>query len=96
MTTLTLPTLPLRSQATLCNAWLRDRLDQLLPELMARANLDSWIVIAREYNEDPVIMTLLPEPEMAARRRTVLLFTRRADGSVERLSIGWALPLPRP
>jgi len=88
MTMIAMPTLPLRGQATLRNAWLRDRLDQLLPELMARANLDSWIVIAREYNEDPVIMTLLPEPEMAARRRTILLFTRRADGSVERLAIG--------
>ena len=47
---------------------------------MARTNLDAWIVAAREYNEDPVIM-LLPEPAMAARRRTILLFQRRADGS---------------
>ena len=77
--------LPLRAQADLRNDWLRERLDTLLPELMARVGLDAWIVAAREYNEDPVIMTLLPEPSMAARRRAILLFQRRADGGVERL-----------
>lgn len=82
------PTLPLREQAPLRNRWLRERLDALLPELMARAGLDMWIVAAREYNEDPVIMTLIPEPEMSARRRTILVFSRRPDGSVERLTLG--------
>lgn len=82
------PTLPLREQAALRNRWLRERLEQLLPELMARAGLDLWLVVAREYNEDPLIMSLLPEPEMAARRRTILLFARRNDGSVERLTLG--------
>src|SRR6187399_1450568 len=79
--------LRLRAQADLRNAWLRERLDTLLPELMERTGFDAWIVDAREYNEDPVIMTLLPEPAMAARRRAILLFHRRADGSVERLTL---------
>src|SRR5262245_43629813 len=79
--------LPLRAQAELRNAWLRERLDTLLPELMAREGFDLWIVAAREYNEDPVIMTLLPEPAMAARRRTILVFARRADGGVDRLTL---------
>jgi Xaa-Pro aminopeptidase len=82
------PILPLREQATLRNRWLRERLDALLPELMARAGLDMWLVVAREYNEDPVIMSLIPAPEMSARRRTILLFHRREDGIVERLTIG--------
>lgn len=82
------PSLPLREQAATHNAWLRERLEQILPELMARAGLDMWLVIAREYNEDPVIMSLLPLPEMAARRRTILVFARRPDGSVERLTLG--------
>src|SRR6266545_4693529 len=68
--------LPLRAQADLRNDWLRERLDTLLPELMARAGFDAWIVAAREYNEDPVIMSLLPEPAMAARRRAILLRER--------------------
>jgi hypothetical protein len=79
--------LPLRKQAELRNTWLRERLDTLIPELMAREGFDAWIVAAREYNEDPVIMTLLPEPSMAARRRAILLFSRRADGGVERITL---------
>lgn len=79
--------LPLRAQADIRNAWLRERLDTVLPQLMAREGFDMWIVAAREYNEDPVIMTLLPEPAMAARRRTILVFTRGTDGCVERLTI---------
>lgn len=82
------PILPLREQAPQRNRWLRARLDTLLPELMERAGLDVWIVAAREYNEDPVIMTLIPAPEMSARRRTILVFNRRSDGTVERLTLG--------
>lgn len=79
--------LPLRAQADLRNAWLTERLEVILPEIMAREGFDMWITAAREYNEDPVIMTLLPEPAMAARRRTILVFTRQPDGTVERLTI---------
>ena len=45
-----------------------------------------WIVICREYNEDPVLMSLLPATSMSARRRTILLFAR-ADDAVERLTL---------
>lgn len=79
--------LPLRAQAQVRNDWLKQRLDDALPKLMAREGFDMWIVAAREYNEDPVIMTLLPEPSMAARRRTILVFSRKPDGSVERITI---------
>lgn len=82
------PILPLREQAILRNRWLRERLDTVLPALMERARLDMWLVVAREYNEDPVIMSLIPEPEMSARRRTILVFHRRPDGTVERLTLG--------
>ena len=80
--------LSLRAQAEVQNKWLRQRLDEVLPEIMQREGLDMWVVVAREYNEDPVLMSLLPEPEMSARRRTILVFSRRADGSVERLTLG--------
>jgi hypothetical protein len=79
--------LPLRARAERRNAWLRRRLETVLPEIMRREGMDMWIFAAREYNEDPVIMTLLPEPAMAARRRTILVLTRRPDGSVERLTL---------
>lgn len=79
--------LPLRAQMPVRNAWLRQRLDEFLPQLLAREGIDMWIIDAREYNEDPVIMSLLPEPAMSARRRTILVFYRKADGTVERLTI---------
>jgi hypothetical protein len=79
--------LPLRQQATIRNQWLKERLDHFLPTLMQREGFDLWIIAAREYNEDPVIMTFLPEPAMAARRRTILLFSLKRDGTVERLTL---------
>jgi hypothetical protein len=80
--------LPLRAQMDVRNSWLRQRLDAVIPELMEREGIDMWIVACREYNEDPVILTLLPQPVMSARRRMVLVFSRGADGSVERLVVG--------
>jgi hypothetical protein len=79
--------LPLRTRAEVVNGWLTQRLEKVLPEIMGRESLDMWIVIAREYNEDPVIMTLLPEPAMSARRRTVLVFCLSEDGSLDRLTL---------
>ena len=64
-----------------------ERLETVVPMLMKREGFDMWIIAAREYNEDPVIMSLLPEPMMAARRRTILVFYRGPDGAVERLTI---------
>ena len=63
--------LPLRAQMEVRNRWLEERLETVLPGVMSREGVDMWIIAAREYNEDPVIMTLLPEPSMAARRRTM-------------------------
>ena len=79
--------LPLRARAEVCNAWLEQRLTEVLPEVMEREGFDMWIVAAREYNEDPVIMTLVPEPAMSARRRTILVFSRGQDGAFERLTL---------
>ena len=85
--------LPLRQRDTITNQWLKERLDTVIPDLMARTGFDVWLVIAREYNEDPVIMTLLPAPQMSARRRTILLFARNDDGTVDRLTLSrYGLP----
>lgn len=79
--------LPLRAQVAVRNGWLKQRLVEVLPLIMQREGFDLWIVAAREYNEDPVIMTMLPEPAMTARRRTILVFARRADGGMERFTL---------
>lgn len=69
------------------NAMVVDRLDNLLPQLMDEADLDMWLVINREYGEDRLFYTLVPQPTFAARRTTILVFARKEDGSVERFSV---------
>lgn len=67
------PILTQREQAKVIDELLDDRLYNLLPSLMKREGFDMWVVISREYNEDPVIETLLPATWMAARRTTMLV-----------------------
>lgn len=69
------------------NAMVQDRLDNLLPSLMAEADIDMWLVINREYGEDKLFYTLVPQPTFAARRTTILVFAKNEDGSIERFSV---------
>lgn len=69
------------------NEMVTDRLNNLLPSLMQEADLDMWLVINREYGEDRLFYTLVPQPTFAARRTTLLVFSKNADGSVERFSV---------
>jgi hypothetical protein len=64
----------LREQATLTDEILADRFSNLLPGLMERENIDMWVIISREYNEDPILKTMLPAEWLSARRRTILVF----------------------
>jgi hypothetical protein len=79
--------LPLRQRAEVRNRWLKQRLETVLPEIMRREGFDMWLVIAREYNEDPVLMTLLPEPAMSARRTTMLVLSLNQEGGLDRLAL---------
>jgi len=79
--------LSMKERAAVFDNWLKIRLDKLLPELMRRENLDMWLVICREYNEDPVYLTLVPYTSLAARRLTMLVFYDRGKQGVERLAI---------
>jgi Xaa-Pro aminopeptidase len=82
--------LPQKDRARVMNGWLKWRLDNILPALMRREGIDMWLVINREYNEDPVYLTLVPEPTMSARRTSILIFHDRGkDQGVERLSGGF-------
>ena len=71
---------------TVYNDWLMKKLETMLPGFMDETGIDMWLVIAREYNEDPVIMSLLPEPNLYARRRTILVFHRKPEG-IDRLAV---------
>ena len=80
--------LPLRERAALQDEILADRLDNLVPQLMRREDIEAWVLIAREYNEDPIVKTMLPATWLNARRRTVLLFIDRGEAlGVERMAV---------
>lgn len=80
--------LPERDRAILKDQILEDRFEKLLPELMDNAEIDMWLVIAREYNEDPVMRTMLPATWLNARRRTILVFYRnKAENTIEKLAV---------
>ncbi len=76
-----------RERGELKNQWLEKRFEEVLPLAMERAGLDMWLIISREYNEDPVLMSMTPSPAMNAFGRPFYVFTKQADGSVERLYI---------
>ncbi|TDT44854.1 metallopeptidase family M24 [Maribacter spongiicola] len=77
-----------KERARVIDEILDDRFNNLLPELMDAADLDMWVVISREYNEDPVIKTMLPATWLNARRRTILLFYRdKAKNTIEKLAV---------
>ncbi|WP_074406051.1 MULTISPECIES: M24 family metallopeptidase [Aquimarina] len=77
-----------RERAAAIDMVLKDRFDNLLPQLMDRTEFDMWILISREYNEDPVLKTMLPSTWLNARRRTILVFYRdKAKNTIEKLAV---------
>ncbi len=78
--------LPEQQRAKVMNEILEWRLEHIVPELMRREGIDMWVIICREYNEDPVYMSMVPEPTMAARRTSILIFHDKGDEGVKRLT----------
>ncbi len=77
-----------RERAQLKDELLADRFNSLLPQLMDETSIDMWLVISREYNEDPVMKTMLPATWLNARRRTILVFYRnKALNTIEKLAV---------
>jgi len=80
--------LPLRDRATLYNEILQWRLDNILPGILEEEGVDMWVVINFEYDEDPVYMTLVPEPIMSARRLSILIF-HDSDEGFKKMTANW-------
>ena len=81
--------LTLREQHPLVKQWIQQRFDTVLPALMRREGIDMWVIVSREYNDDPVFRSMAPLTTFSSRRRTILVFVDRGAGQpVERLSIG--------
>ncbi len=80
--------LDLRDRATIQDRILTERLDQLIPQIMRENAIKAWVIIGREYNEDPVLKTMLPATWLNARRRTVLIFIDKGENAgVERMAV---------
>jgi len=75
-----------RDRAQVVDDILDDRFTNLLPQLMRREGIDMWVIISREYNEDPVLRTMLPSTWLSARRRTIMVFYDNGK-DVEKLAI---------
>lgn len=76
-----------REQERIRNNWLKNRLENVLPTVMERSGIDLWVVCCREYNEDPVLTTLVPCSMMSARRTTILVFHLNDNKTVRRMAL---------
>ena len=71
--------LPMRERAEVIDQIIDERIATVLPGIMRRTGIDMWVIISREYNEDPVLKTFLPSTWQTARRRTILLIHDPGD-----------------
>ena len=76
----------LKDRAAVQDGWLSTRLDIVVPEVMRENRADMWVIVAGEYNEDPVARTMLSATWLNARRRTILVFIDNGK-DVERLAL---------
>jgi len=82
------PILSLRERAKVQDDWLKARLETVVPALMRANGIDMWVLVAREYFEDPVVKTMLDAESLHARRRTILVFFDPGKGRpIERLTV---------
>ncbi len=78
---------PYRNQEKVRNTWLKKRLKTILPMVMKRADIDMWVVACKEYNEDPVLNTLVPCAMYTARRLTILVYYLQDNGQIRTMAI---------
>ena len=77
----------LKDRAKIIDNILKERIDNILPKIMKKEDVDMWVLIAREYNEDPIIKTFLPSTWLNARRRTILVISNNENNEFETVSI---------
>lgn len=80
--------LPMRERAEVIDRILGQRLETIVPAIMREQGIDMWVLMAREYFEEPVVASMLDATSMSARRRTILVFHDPGDSQpVERLTV---------
>lgn len=65
----------------------RERIYSLLPRVMKEAQIDMWLILAAEYNEDPVFASLVPGIISNASRLTCMVFYLEEEGTLDAVSI---------
>lgn len=82
------PLLSARDRALTENRLLAERLDTIIPSIMREQGIDLWLLVAREYFEEPVVASMLNAEALHARRRTILIFHDPGQGKpIERLTV---------
>ena len=80
--------LDMKQRSALIDRILEQRFSEVLPGLMRRENIDMWVIMSREYNEDPVLKTMLPSSWISARRHTMLVIhDPGGDKPLQRLAV---------
>jgi Xaa-Pro aminopeptidase len=75
-------------QSVWVDSMLENRFESMLPDLMKKADIDMWVMVSREYNEDPIMKTMLPSAWLSARRRTMMVFSyNEREHKVEKIAI---------
>lgn len=80
--------LSMKARSDIIDQTLSQRFETVLPHIMRRENIDMWVIMSREYNEDPVLKTMLPSTWISARRHTMLVIYDKGEGKpLERLAV---------
>lgn len=79
--------LSMQDRAAFIDQITQKRVKELLPRLMTESEIDMWLMISREYNEDPILKTFLPAEWLSARRTTMFVFTKTEDNTVSAFAI---------
>ena len=80
--------LPLKDRAEVIDRILTERLEMVIPAIMREQGVDMWLLMSREYFEEPVLATMLDGQSFHARRRTILIFFDPGNGQpIERLTV---------
>lgn len=79
---------PLSRQSETAQKVLEERLNRLIPVAMKEAKAECWLVISREYCEDPVFRSLVAWDMPNSHRLNMLIFIRKEGRELKRYSIG--------
>lgn len=78
----------LRERTEAYNKNLGWKLENVLPQIMEEEDMDMWVIINFELDNDPIYPTMVARPGNYARRLSILIF-HRTDEGVRKLTSTW-------